>query len=336
VEFSIVTLQRSLDLARNYEPVQVGNLLLGLQTIQDDVAEIEIQGPDDLSKISIAVGTAAQSHGYTFIARDVGVAIPKEKKRFRLFGGGKEDIPEGGIMEAVLDVRWGDQSLHVDDPEDNMAYDFMLVRQYESISDRPYVYNNQDTLVFGELALQLGPRVEEGSRNYKKPKYAEFRVKLGDDDEELWQVKLDREFHRKGKYRLMVTGLDIYNGWYQAVGISVAEGRVRDFKDETERQVSSGISSSDVGGAEISRTRLQEAEDDPNEAVMKAGDTVNIGKVGIKLMELKPGTAKIMLLSPKLARTTLEHGVIFDFGKYDVSLVGVHGDKAIIRIVEED
>ena len=334
MEFAILTLRRSLDLAKQYEPVHIGSHIIGLQTVQDDVAEIEIQGPDAITHVEIPVGTAAEAQGFTFINRDVGIALPEKKKRFRLFGGGKRDIPEDGIMEAVLGVRWGNQSLRVDDPEDNQAYDFMLVRQYASIKDRPFVYTDQDTLVFGELALQLGPRIQEDDKQYENPKYAEFRVKLGDDEEEKWQVKLDGDYHRKGKYRLMVTSYDIHNEWYQAAGISVAEGRVKGEIDETQRHISAGLSSSDTGGSEISRTRLDEAEADEHEAVMKAGDTVNIGKVGVKLLEINPGEARIMLLSPKIARTTLQHGEVFEFGKWDVSLVGVHGEKAIIRIAE--
>lgn len=335
MEFSIVTLRRSLDLAKNYEPIRVGNLLLGLQTVQDDIAEIEIQGPDDVTHLRIPMGTSAQAQGYTFINRDVGVAIPEEKKRRRFFGRDKSNIPPDGIMEAVLDVRWGNQSLHVQTPTEDAAYDFMLVRQYELINDRPMVYNNQDTLVFGDLALKLGERVEEDSRNYKKPKYAELIMKMGNNDEEIWQLKLDGDYQRKDKYRVQVTSFDIYNGWYQAVGLSIVKGSAKIAIDETNRALSGGISGSDVSNVDNSRTRLDEAKADPNEAAMKVGDTVNIGKVGVKLMELKPGVAKIMLLSPKIARTELRHGEVFDFGKYDVSLVGIHGDRAIIRVEEE-
>ena len=50
---------------------------------------------------------------------------------------------------------------------------------------------------------------------------------------------------------------------------------------------------------------------------------------------MKPGEAQIMLLSPQVKKTTLIQGQAFDFGRYEISLVGVHGEKAIIR-VEED
>lgn len=335
MEFSVITVQRSLDLSQNYQPVSVGTLKLGLQAIHDDVAEIEIQGPDDLTRISVAVGTIAEAHGYQFICLDVGVAIPNEKKRFRLFGK-KDNVPENGIMEAVFDVRWGDQSLAVPSPTQNEAYDFLLVRQYDIINDRPLVYNNQDTLVFGELALQIGERIEEGSRNYKKGNYAEFRAKLVDKDEEIWQIKLNDKYHKLGNYRVKVTHFDIYNGWYQAFGISVAKGRVKGEIDETGAEISTGMTASDVGSAENSRTRLDEAKSNPDEIVLKVGQTENIGKVSVKLLELKPGVAKVMFLSPKVARTTLEHGQVFDFGAYDVSLVGVHGDKAIIRVAPDE
>lgn len=335
MEFSVITVQRSLDLAKNYQPVPVGTLKVGLQAIHDDVAEIEIQGPNDMSRLKIPIGTVAESQGYQFTCLDAGVAIPAEKKRFRLFGK-KDNIPPDGVMEAVFDVRWGDQSLAVPSPNQQQAYDFLLVRQYDIVNDRPLVYNNQDTLVFGELALQLGERVEEGSRNFKKPKYAEFRVKLLDRDEEIWQVNLNDKYHKLGDYRLKVTHFDIYNGWYQAVGISLAKGRIKGEVDETEAEVSMGMSSSDVGGAENSRTRLEEARVHPHEIVLKVGQTENIGKVSVKLLELKPGVAKVMFLSPKVARTTLEHGKVFDFGAWDVSLVGVHDDKAIIRVAPDE
>lgn len=336
MEFALVTLRRSLDLAKNYQPVQVGALKLGLQTVKDDVAEIEIQGPEDITHFSLPVGTSAQAQGYTFITRDVGVGIPEEKKRRFLFFGRKDDgVPDDGLMEAVLDVRWGDQSLHVPQPVDNAAYDFMLVRQYEIYKDRPMVYNDQDTLVFGELALQLGPRTEEGSKNYKNPRYVELRAKLGNKDEELWQVKLNDDYHRMGKYRVKITSFDIYNGWYEAVGLSIAEGRVQEEIDETKHYISSGISSSDVGNVNVSRTRLDEAEASGNELVLKVGQTDNIQKVSIKLLELKPGVAKVMFVSPKVARTTLQHGEIFEFDNYEVVLVGTHDDRAIIRVTKD-
>jgi hypothetical protein len=336
VEFTIVTLQRSLDLSKNYQPVQIGSLKIGLQTVKDDVAEIEIQGPNDVTKLSLPVGTSAVAQGYTFICRDVGVGIPEEKKRRFIFFGGKDDgLPDDGLMEAVLDVRWGDQSLHLPQPMENAAHDFMLVRQYDILNDRPLVYNDQDTLVFGKLALQLGPRVEKDSKQYKKPRHAVFRVKLGDGEEEEWQVKLDGDYHRKGPYRLKVTSYDIFNEWYQAVGISIAEGAVKEEIDETKRFITSGIDNSDVSNAAISKTRLDEAKSDPDELVLKVGQTDNLNKVSVKLMELKPGVARVMFLSPNVARTTLEHGDTFEFGDYDVTLVGIHDDRAILRIVKD-
>jgi hypothetical protein len=334
VEFAVITLQRSLNLSEKYQALTVGALKIGLQGIQEDVAEIEIQGQADISRLRIPKGTVAHAQGYSFICLDVGVAIPEEPKR-RLFGRKKSDIPPNGVMEAVLDVRWGDQALAVPAPQKNTAYDFRLVRQYEILNDRPLVYNDQDTLVFGDLALMLGEREEEGSRNYKKPRYASFRAKFKGGDEELLQIDLDDKYHKVGDYRIKITSFDIYNEWYQAVGISIAEGRIKGEMDETERAISGGISPSDVGSADNSRTRLDEAKANPNEMILSVGQTENIGKVSIKLLELKPGVAKLMFLSPKIARTTLEHGQVFDFGNWDVSLMGVYGDKAIIR-VEED
>lgn len=334
MEFAIVTLQRSLDLSKRYQPVQIGSLKVGLQTVKDDVAEFEIQGPSDVTKLSLPVGTSAVAQGYTFICRDVGVGIPSEKKRRFLFFGGKDDgLPDDGLMEAILDVRWGDQSLNVQQPMENAAHDFMLVRQYKILNDRPLVYNEQDTLVFGKLALQLGPRVEEDSKQYKKPRHADFRAKM-DGEEEEWQVKLDGDYHRKGPYRLKVTSYDIFNDWYQAVGISLTEGSVKEEIDETKRFITSGIDESDVSNASISRTRLDEANANPEELVLKVGQTDNLNKVSIKLMELKPGVAKVMFLSPKVARTTLEHGDTFEFEDYDITLVGIHDDRAILRVVK--
>ena len=175
MEFDVIGVERSLDLSKNYQTVQVGALAVGLQSVQDDTAEIEVQGPDGVDKIRLAIGTAATVQGYTIILRDVGVKLPNEKKRRSLLVFKRKDNgPKDGLMEAILDVRWGDQSMQLEDPEKNVAHDFMLVRQYEVVNDRPRVYQGQDKLVFGDLTLQMGDRVEEGSRNWKKARHAEL------------------------------------------------------------------------------------------------------------------------------------------------------------------
>lgn len=342
MEFDVVSLERSLDLSQNYKTVQVGPLAIGLQGVKDDAAEIEIQGPDGVDKIMVPVGAAATAQGHTFILRDVGVKLPNEKKRrsFRLFGNKKDDTPKDGLMEAIFDIRWGDQSMKIEDPDKNEAYDFMLVRQYEVVNDRPKVYHGQDVLRFDEMRLEIGERVEEGSRNFKKARYADFIVQIDDEDEpEEWQIKLDGKYHRKGKYRVRVTSYDWENGWYQAYGISVVRGKPKDYIDETEEMIADGIAAdAHVGHTDalsLSETRLQEAEKSDNENIFSEGQSRNIGKVGIKVMKVKPGEAEIMILSPTVKKTRLIHGQVFEVGRYDITLVGVHSDKAIIR-VEED
>jgi hypothetical protein len=335
VEFAVVAVRRSLDLSENYYPVKVGNLQVGLQTIKEDYAEIEVQGPEGIEQASVPIGAAVIVQSYTFINRDVGVILPAEKKR-RSFFGRKEKLPPNGMMEAILDVRWGDQSLVVEEPEKNAAYDFMLVRQYEIVNDRPMVYNNQDVLQFGEMRLEIGDRVEEGSRNYRKPRNADFVVRFDDDEPESWQIRLNGKYHRKERYRVMVTSYDFYNSWYQAYGISVVYGRPKDEIDETDESVAEGLDVDTFVESNLSKTRLDEARTNPDEEIFNVGESKNIGKVAIKLMELKPGRVKLMFLAPKVKVTTLEHGEVFDFGRWDVSLVGVHGEQAILRVVEED
>lgn len=340
MEFDVISIERSLDLSQNYQPVTVGSLRIGLQAVKDDTVEIEIQGPDGVDKINIPIGAAATAQGYTFILRDVGVKLPNEKKRRSfLFFGSKDDTPKDGLMEAIIDVRWGDQALRMEDPTKNEAHDFMLVRQYEAVNDRPLVYQGQDVLHFGDMRLSIGERVEEGSRNWKKPRYADFDVQIGDDEAEEWQIKLDGKYHRKGKYRVRVTSYDFYNGWYQAYGISVVMGKPKEYIDETEEAIVDGITAdAHVGHTEqltLSQTRLDEAKHNDAENIFSEGESRNIGKVGIKVLNIKPGQVDVMFLSPKVKKTSLIHGQVFEFGRYDISLVGVHGDKAIIR-VEED
>ena len=238
MEFQVVTVRRNLDLSQNYAPVQVGTLKIGLQGISDDVADLEVQGPEGMTKLSIPIATAATCQGYTIINRDTGVALPEEKKRRRF----RRDIQaKDGVMEAMLDVRWGDQNMAVSEPEKNTAQDFMIVRQYEVVSDRPMVYKGQDVLQFGELRLEMGERIEEGSKNYKKPRYADLIVQRDDKDAETWQVKLNGKYHEKHGYRVRITSYDFYNGWYQAYGISIVKGRPKDYVDETESDVADGI-----------------------------------------------------------------------------------------------
>lgn len=338
MEFEVVTVKRGLDLAENYAATRVGTLEIGLQSVSDDLAELEIHGPDGIEKISIPKGTAATCQGYTIINRDVGLQLPEGKKRRFL----RRDIPaKEGVMEVVLDIRWGDQGLVIEEPEKNAAYDFMLVRQYEIVGDRPKVYKDQDMLVFGDLRIEIGDRVEEGSRNYKKPRYAEFVIREGNDEPETHQIKLDGKYHRiEDNYRIRVTSYDFYNEWYQAFGISIVRGRPKDEIDETEDVGAAGgiAAEAHVGHTEaltLSETRLQEAERNPNEEIIKEGEAKNIGKVGIKILKMKPGAAQVMLLSPQVKKTVLVHGQPFEFGRYDITLVGVHKDRAIIR-VEED
>ncbi len=339
MEFEVVTVKRSLDLSENYTATKVGTLEIGLQSINDDIVELEIHGPDGIEKISIPMGTAATCQGYTIINRDVGLQLPQGKKRRFL----RRDIPaKEGVMEAVLDTRWGDQSMKVEEPEKNAAYDFMLVRQYEIVGDRPKVYIGQDVLHFGELRIEIGDRVEEGSRNFKKPRYAEFVIRHEDEDEpETHQIKLDGKYYRvEDNYRIRVTSYDFYNEWYQAFGISIVKGRPKDYIDETEDVgTAEGIASeAHVGHTEaltLSETRLKEAERNPNEGIIKLGEAKNIGKVGVKVLKMKPGAVQVMLLSPQVKKTVLVHGQPFEFGRYDVTLVGVHGDRAIIRIDED-
>lgn len=340
MEFDVISVERSLDLSKNYQTVKAGILEIGLQGVTDDSAEIEVQGPDGVNKINIPLGTAATAQGYTFILRDIGLKMPGEGKRRRfLFFGGRDKAPADGIMEAVFDVRWGDQAMQVAQPEKNNAYDFMLVRQYAVVNDRPRVYQGQDVLRFGDMRLEMGERVEEGSRNYKRPRYAEFLVSIGGDDPDVWQVKLDGKYHRKGDYRVRVTSYDFESEWFQAYGISVVMGKPKDYIDETEEMIADGISAdAHVGHSEaltLSATRIDEAEQNPNEAIFKKGESRNVNKVGIKVVDIRPGAVDLMILSPRVAKTTLTHGQTFDLGRHDITLVGVHGDKAILR-VEED
>ena len=122
-------------------------------------------------------------------------------------------------------------------------------------------------------------------------------------------------------------------------GISVVRGRPKEYIDETEEMIADGINAdAHVGHTDalsLSETRVDEAEKSDMEATFTAGQSRNIGKVGIKVLSMKPGMAEIMILSPTVKKTRLIHGKAFEVGKYDISLVGVHGDKAIIR-VEED
>ncbi len=340
MEFDVVSVERSLDLSKKYQTVKAGILDIGLQSVTDDSAEIEVQGPDGVTKLAIPLGAAATAQGYTFILRDIGVKMPGEGGRRRfLFFGGRDKAPADGVMEAVLDVRWGDQAMQVADPVKNAGYDFMLVRQYAVINDRPRVYHGQDVLRFGDMRLEVGERVEEGSRNFKKPRYAEFLVSVDGDDAEVWQVKLDGKYHRKGDYRVRVTSFDFESEWFQAYGISVVKGKPKEYIDETEEMIADGINAdAHVGHTDaltLSATRLQEAERNPNEAVFKKGESRNVNKVGIKVVDIRPGAVDIMVLSPRVAKTTLLHGQTFDLGRHDIILVGVHSDKAILR-VEED
>lgn len=340
MEFQVTTLQRSLDLSKNYKPTQVGVLSIGLQTIKDDIAEIEIQGPEGVTKHAIPVAAAVTAQGYTIINRDVGLILPSGKKQRRFFFGKRDNTPVDGLMEAILDVRWGDQSMTMAAPDKDTAHDFILVRQYEVVADRPMVYHNQDSIQFGDLRLEIGERVEEDSRNYKKPRYAEFVVRFKDKEPETWQIKLDGKYSEYQGYRVRVTSYDFYNGWYQGYGISIAKGRPKDYIDETENLgAANGISTdAHVGHTDaltLSQTRLDEAEKNPNELILKVGESRNLGKVGIKLLGMRPGHLEIMLLSPRVKKTTLVHGQPFEFGRYEISLVGVHGDRAIVR-VEED
>lgn len=340
MEFQVITLQRSLDLSKNYVPTKVGVLSIGLQTIKDDSAEIEIQGPEGVTKHAIPVATAVTAQGYTIINRDVGLVLPSGKKQRRFFFGRRDNTPPDGLMEVILDVRWGDQSMTIAEPEKNIAHDFILVRQYEVVNDRPMVYHQQDRITFGEMSLEIGERVEEDTRNYKKPRHADLVVKMSDSEPEAWQIKLDGKYYEYKGYRVRVTSYDFYNGWYQGYGISIVKGRPKDYMDETEDLGSAeGISpDAHVGHTDaltLSQTRLQEAEKNPNELILKVGESRNLGKVGIKLLEMRPGQLEIMLLSPRVKKTTLVHGQPFEFGRYDISLVGVHGDRAIIRIEED-
>jgi hypothetical protein len=341
MEFDVVSVQRSLDLSQNYQTAQIGPLAIGLQSVKDDVAEIEIQGPEGVEKISLPIGTAATAQGHTFILRDVGVKLPNEKKRRRfLIFGSKDDTPKDGVMEAVFDVRWGDQSMQVEDPDKNEAYDFMLVRQYDVVNDRPKVYHGQDVLRFGDMRLEIGERVEEDSRNFKKARYAPFIVQIDDEDEpEEWQVKLDGKYHRKKNYRVRVTSYDWENGWYQAYGISVVRGKPREYIDETEEMIADGITAdAHVGHSEsltLSASRLEEARKNDAENIFSEGESRNVGRVGIKVLGIKPGEVDIMIVSPTVKKARLIHGQAFEVGRYDITLVGVHGDKAILR-VEED
>ncbi len=338
MEFKVVTVRRSLDLSQNYAPVEVGTLKIGLQTISDDVAEIEVQGPEGMDRLSIPIATAATCQGYTIINRDVGLMLPNEKKRRRWFGR-KDNTPKDGIMETLLDVRWGDQSMQMSEPQKDIAHDFMLVRQYEVVNDRPMVYQNQDKIQFGDLYIEIGDRVEEGSRNWKKPRQAEFLVSHQAGEPEAWQVKINGRYHNKEGYRVRITSYDFYNEWYQAYAISIVHGQPKEYMEETEEVIGDGIvAEAHVGHTEsmsLSKSRLDEAEANPNEAILKVGDSKNVGRVGIKLLEMRPGQVQVMLLSPKVKKTTLVHGEVFDFGRYDISLVGIHGEKAIIRVVED-
>lgn len=338
MEYAVISLTRSLDLAKNYQPVKVGHLQVGLQTIKGDVAEIEIQAPDGMKYLKVPVAAAATVEGYTFINRYVDVNVKDEKRRRGIFGRGKDKTPEDGIMEAVFDVRWGDQSLEVSQPERDKVYDFMLVRQYDIVNDRPLVYNHQDVLQFGKLRLRIGERIEEGTRAYKKPRHAMLVGKIGNGDEEEWQVKLDGDYERWEDFRVIVTSYDLYNGWYQAYGISLVEGKPKEIIDETPQVVASGIAvdAHVSGDVQISQTRLDQAKADPHEVIIKVGESKNHGPVGVKLLKMRPGEVQVMFLSPKVKTVTLRHGQIFDLGRFDVSLVGVHGDMAILRIVPEE
>lgn len=337
MEFEVITVNRSLDLSKNYIPVKAGSVQVGLQTVNDDVAEIEVQSPDGIAKLQVPIGAAVSYNGYTFICRDVGLLMPAEKTRRRLFGK-KEDLPKDGLMEAVIDVRWGDQALEVLSPEKNFTYNFMLARQYEILKDRPLVYEGQDVIQFGDMRLRMGNRVEEGSRNWRNPRFAEFLVQFeGEREEEVWQIKLNGKYDREKRYRVRVTHYDWYNGWYQAYGISLVHGRPKEEMDETDDYTAQGIAHvATVSDGSTAQTRLQEARNNPSEGVFKAGESKNIGSVGIKVLDVQLGKAKVMFLSPKIATTTLIQGQEFDFGKFDVLLIGVYDDKAIIRITPDD
>ena len=160
-----------------------------------------------------------------------------------------------------------------------------------------------------------------------------------DDEAEVWQVKMDGKYHRHRNYRVRVTSYDYENGWYQAYGISIVRGKPKDYLDETEEAIVDSIAAeAHVGHSDalsLSESRLDEAKSNSNEGIFKVGESHNIGKVGIKLLSMKPGEVEVMLLSPRVKKTRLVHGQVFDFVNYDVSLIGVHGDRAIIR-VEED
>ncbi|NJL92412.1 MAG: hypothetical protein HC915_01180 [Anaerolineae bacterium] len=338
MEFAVVTVQRSLDLARNYAPVKAGNLQVGLQAIKDEVAEIEVQGPEGMTQARIPMATAASVQGYTIIVREVGVVLPQEKKRRRLafFGGGQP--PQQGTMEAVLDIRWGDQALLVPEPVEHTAYDFLLVKQYAIVHDRPMVYQNQDVLQFGKMRLWMGERVEPDSRNFRRERYAPMMVQMADDDEpEAWQIRLNEKYQRQGRFRVKITYFDWDSDWYQSYGLSVVEGRLRDEADETEDILATGIVNEGFAphheGASLSR--LEEARQNPDEVVLRAGESRTVNGVGLRVMEVKPGMVKVMFLEPGVKITTLQHGEGFDFLRWDVALIGVYGEQCILRIVEE-
>lgn len=336
MEFEVITIQRNLDLSRNYMPTKVGALSIGLQSVENDIAEIEVHGSEGIKKLFIPVGAAVTYEGHTIINRDVGVILPQEKVRRRF----RRDLqPKDGIIEAMLDIRWGDQSLKIAEPAKDTAYDFMLVRQYEIVNDRPMVYINQDRLQFGDLHIEVGERVEEDSRNYKKPRYADLLVRYQDEESESWQIKMDGRYYENHGYRLRVTSFDFFNGWYQAYGISIVYGRPREYSDETIDMYAQGITpEAHVGhtaAMTLSQSRLDEAKKNPNESVFGVGDSRNIGKVGIKLLKLNAGSVEVMVLSPVVKKTTLVYGQAFDLGRYELSLVGMYGDKVIIRVVED-
>ncbi|MFP4324085.1 MAG: hypothetical protein ACLFTK_16640, partial [Anaerolineales bacterium] len=139
MEFAVVRLVRSLELSQTYTPQRVGAVTVGLQAINGDLATIEIQGADAVDQLEIPVGTAATAQGYTFINRGVAVDLPEEERRQRrfLFFGRGDDNDQNGVMECEMDIRWGDQALDVPEPEEDVAYDFILVKQFGTVADRP-------------------------------------------------------------------------------------------------------------------------------------------------------------------------------------------------------
>jgi|GEM_PF-5591898 len=338
MEFAVITAARSLDLAKNFEPVKVGEVTVGLQAVKEDVAEIEIQGSQGVTTLKIPLGTAAASQGYTFINRDIGIVEPGKPKRRGFFGfGRKDDTPVDGRMEVELDVRWGDQALELAEPEKDVAHDFILVKQYEAVADRPLVYQNQDRLRFGEMILSIEEKVEEGSRNYKRERHAPLTVQFDGKDPEEWQIRMNDKYHRKGKYRVKITHHSWEDSWYQSYGVSIVFGRPKDESDETEREFAQGIADAAYSKENLgdSTSRLEEAKANPEEHVFSSGDSVNIGDLGLKAMSIAPGKVEIMVLQPRVKKTTLEHAETFEILKWNITLIGTYGEKAIIRVTED-